>query len=221
MGEQFFPTKKHSFRSWKSQFLAELQANAVAWNLDPAAVAEFAASCADLDDKIEAQTAALTAARAAKEAENRVRGEVEAKVRSFARQVKAIPGITNADLLALGLQPRDRTLTRSSAPNSAPQGAIVRHERLTHVLRIRNPENPESLAKPRGVVGCEVWRWIGPAAPPDIADYTLLGVALKSRYEARAKPEHAGETAWYRFRWITRRGETGDWSAEVVGMILG
>jgi hypothetical protein len=221
MGERSLPTKKDEFRVWKAQFLARIQANAGAWGLDAGDVANFAMVCADLDAKRAAQLSALAEAKAATEAEEAARSIVVQQVRSFARQLKANPGIEDADIVSLGLKPRDRTPTRATVPDAAPIGAIVRHARLTHVLRIRNAETPDSVAKPRGVVGCEVWRWIGPAAPPDIADYTYLGTAYKSRFEARAKSEDAGQTAWYRLRWITTRGETGTWSAEVVATILG
>ncbi len=90
--------------------------------------------------------------------------------------------------------------------------------RLQHILRFCDEATPTRRAKPKGVIGAEVW--VKVAAPGDVpgdalpsgppsqgpTDFKFLLLSTRSPVKVAYTGDQAGHTAHYMIRWIIRRG---------------
>ncbi len=83
---------------------------------------------------------------------------------------------------------------------------------------------PTSKAKPKGVMGCEIWVKVSPAGdpPPVGADgLTFLTLDTARPYIAEFDGADGGKTAHYMLRWVRSNGDKGPWSETVSATISG
>lgn len=122
--------------------------------------------------------------------------------------------LTTDDRNKLNLPERDEVLTPSEVPNFAPTAAFDRISNRMHILRISNPEDPDSKAKPEGADAVEVHRFVGDTEPTD-SDYRYIGDAREHLFESNFEEADQGKRAWYMLRYKNTRGETGPWSEPI------
>jgi len=128
--------------------------------------------------------------------------------------------ITDRALAAAGFPPRDKVKTASAAPTTAPVGWID-FGRRKHVIYFRDSATPDSEAKPKGVRGCEIHRYIGDAPPASEDDFKWVVTDSDSPYVAFYDMELAGKKVWYMLRWVSNGGETGEWSETIEATVNG
>ncbi len=74
---------------------------------------------------------------------------------------------------------------------------------------------PKSRARPKGVLGAEVWVKLvdaGQPAPTDPAVLSFLTLTTRPTVRTEFKAMDGGKTAVYMLRWVNTRGEKGPWS---------
>ncbi len=85
-------------------------------------------------------------------------------------------------------------------------------KRLRHTLRYVDESTPTRRARPRGVIGAEVWVKVSALGDPSASDPgELKFLLLSTRTPAVAEftgPD-GGKTAHYMLRWLSTRGEAG------------
>lgn len=126
--------------------------------------------------------------------------------------IKANMGVTNEDKIALGLHVDDPTRTPVPAPTTAPLLMITGAFSGTHELRYADETTPASRRKPEGVMQLQLSMVVGDGPATDPGDARLVGLYTKQPITVEHEPEHAGRTATFFGRWITRKGLVGPWS---------
>jgi hypothetical protein len=124
--------------------------------------------------------------------------KVKKTLRTLARKLENA-GASKTDLIALSMR-------RSSEQNlsqtwTRPRGIIDTSQRFTHTIRIFDENTPETIRKPRGVSGCEVYVKIGGDAPVGLSDCKYQNFTRKSIYRVEYDGENIGKQAHYIFRW--------------------
>ena len=74
---------------------------------------------------------------------------------------------------------------------------------------------PTRRARPKGVLGAEVWLTLidaGQPAPTDPSALAFLTMAIKPSIRADFRSGDGGKTAVYMTRWVNTQGEKGPWS---------
>jgi hypothetical protein len=109
----------------------------------------------------------------------------------------------------------------AETPTSRPVALVQTRQRLTHQPRpgaapkgAPDQSTPTRRARPKGVLGAEVWVKLLDAdqpAPTDPAALTFLTMTTRPSFRADFKPGEGGKTAVYLARWINTRGEKGPW----------
>jgi hypothetical protein len=117
--------------------------------------------------------------------------------------------ITNEDRTALGITVYDTVKTRVPVPAMAPAGKVEKINPGEHIIRNTNPDTPASRAKPKGVSGARVFRFIGTAAPASPTDYVYIGIAKRVKFKSTFNATDAGKKAFYILQYENTRGETG------------
>ncbi len=88
-------------------------------------------------------------------------------------------------------------------------------KRLRHTLRYVDEATPTRRARPRGVIGAEVWVKVttpGDPPPSDPGELTFLLLRTRTPAVAAFTGPDGGKTAHYMLRWLSTRGEAGPWS---------
>lgn len=194
---------------------------------DPAGYSLTAAMATDLkneltafEDELDAYDQTQVSEDAALQAKNTRRKTILTKGRQHMRLMRATPEITNEKLAEANLDAYDTTKTDSAAPTSAPVG-WVDYGKLKHTIYFRDSATPDSEAKPKGMKGCEIWRFVGNAAPAADGDYDFVTLDSGSPYVAFYTLENAGKKVWYRLRWISNGSDAGEWSETIEATVNG
>ncbi|CAN5215555.1 hypothetical protein BH10ACI1_BH10ACI1_27160 [soil metagenome] len=128
--------------------------------------------------------------------------------------------VSESALAAAGMPPRDTTKTPTPAPKTAPIG-YVDYGKLKHVISFRDSATPDKKAKPAGMLGCEIWRFIGTAPPTAESDYQYVATDTDSPYVSMFQMADAGKKVYYQLRWLSKSGERGGWSETIEATING
>lgn len=164
---------------------------------------------------IAAQQAALSATQTKDEA----RANFETALRVAAQKVHVTARFDNSLRAAVGLPPREGTRTAVGTPATRPVGRLEAVGPLTLTLHFTDELTPTQLARPRGMRGCEIFVFIGDAAPTDPAGYTFLTLDTRTPYTHQHQPADVGKTATYLLRWQNTKGQTGPFSRPVSAKI--
>jgi hypothetical protein len=154
------------------------------------------------------------------EAKNAAREQALTRGRGQRRITRAHTGISNELLASAGLAPYDDVKTASASPTSAPV-AMVDFGKLRHTVNFRDTAMPDSIKKPDGILGAEIWLKIGGEAPVDNKECQYLATDTATPYLNTFGAADAGKTAWYLLRWVSKNGDKGDWSEAVSATING
>lgn len=177
-----------------------------------------------LNDSFEASLDAHDASEAAQEADRVTKDDWHDKVLNELRRQRNIAyadtTITKEMLAGFGLPPRDATKTETPAPTTAPTGR-VEYGKLKHTIHFRDSATPDRKAKPKGVRGCEIWRYIGTTPPTTENDLSYVATDSDSPYVAFYEMQDANKIVYYTLRWVSNNGETGEWSETIQATING
>ena len=126
--------------------------------------------------------------------------------------------LTVEDRNAIGLIERKSTRTTPAPPTTHPIGYINTINRLQHTISFTDEDG--SLAKPKGVRGCQIWCKVGEPVT-DVQELSFLAMSSASPYVHKFDIPAAGKTVYYWLRWENTRGKTGPWSAAVNATVNG
>jgi len=172
-----------------------------------------------------AHVRAQAAAESARQSKDAARRTLEAAARPITSFIQGFPKTTDADRATIGITVRDVSGTPTPIPTTRTQTLVQSGQRLTHTLRLSaatrskpDESTPTRRARPKGVLGAEVWLTLidaGQPAPTDPSALAFLTMATKPTFRADFKPGDGG-TKWggavYMPRWVNTQGETGPWS---------
>lgn len=134
------------------------------------------------------------------------------KTRQLVAQVRGRPGLSDADLVGLGLRPRSRSRRRLRVPDRLPALRVTPTLRGVLEFWVIDPARPGSRAKPRGVHSLYLYRWVEAGARLALteASQALPGVESAGPPGERAAAVSGGQPSLYRGagRWQMVKGST-------------
>lgn len=184
-----------------------------------ATVAELTASFNKWDTSYTGSIQQRDAARAAVVSKDENRNGLEEMIRTIARQIQADPNVTDAEKAAAGLPVHSTARTPVAVPTTAPSAVIDRTQVQEHTIRLFDDANPHRRSRPKGVMLCEIIGFVGNVHPTE-DQFRPFGLATRLTKVVSFSASDSGKTAWYRFRWVNRRGEEGPWSETFTAPIL-
>jgi hypothetical protein len=217
----YIPRSDAEFDVWQRNFVTKTKAGKGKFGLSDtteASLTQLQAAWQMAHQQYQSDQTALNASRAAKET---AREQYTAELRAQAQVTRHTPGLTDADLAELGLKPRDTTRTAPAVPDSRPVLTIDTSKPLQHTLNFFDEETPTSRAKPDGVLGCEIWFFIGDTPPADPAQFHLAALDTSTPYVKTFEGAAAGQPVHYRVRWLNTRQQPGPWSQLYTATITG
>jgi hypothetical protein len=134
-------------------------------------------------------------------------------LRPYAVTVSLNAGVTAADKIAVGVNPRTSGLTPVAAPTSVPVLSLIGATFLQHLLRYRDTGAPStSRSKPVNVTQIQIFAATSMTVISDPSTLPLKIIATKVPVTVTWDSSERGKTAYYAARWQTRRGLFGPWS---------
>jgi hypothetical protein len=211
----YIPRADGAFDAWQTNFQAYIDAHYGELGLPSDVPVRVKVARIDWDRAYADHTAARQAAAAARREKDDRRGDYDALIREVVRRVQARVSVTDAQRAALGITVRDAEPTPAPAPTTRPLVVVDFSKRLRHTLPYVDESTPTRRARPRGVIGAEVWvKVAAPGDPPPSGPGELTFLLLSTRTPAVAEFDgpDGGKTAHYMLRWLSTRGEAGPWS---------
>lgn len=142
------------------------------------------------------------------------RNAAEQLCRQYYSLIKPNAGVSDADKIAIGVNPVNRGRTRVNCPQTLPALSILAATFGTHTLRYKD-SLADGSGKPFGATQLQLFVAIGDQRvgdPKEAAFYrgftiNPMGVAFDAKDD--------GKLATYFGRWASRRGDVGPWSLPV------
>lgn len=217
----YLPNTDADLLAWAKNFREAIAADAASLSLTGDDVTEVKSLITAYEEAFNSNITKQAEARASRELKDSTRQNLEAGLRERARRVKATKDVTNEKLAALGLNAPDSEPAPKGAPQSRPVVSVDTSQRLQHTINWSDENSTSSRAKPKGVMGAEVWVKVGDAPPADESELRFLALDTATPYTAAFEITDGGKTAHYMLRWINTKGEKGAWSQTVSATITG
>jgi hypothetical protein len=209
--------------AWATNFAAYAGAHLAELGIDAADIAPIAAGRTDFYMKMHENVTAQQAAQSARQAKDDSRDALESAIRQLVRQLQVSGDVDDTERAALGITVPDTVRTTATGGiDTRPIGMVDTSQRLRHEIRFTDEATPTSRAKPKGVMGCEIWVKVtnpGEAAPVGADGLSFLSLDTASPYIAEYDGANGGKTAHYMLRWVKSGGEKGPWSETVSATI--
>jgi hypothetical protein len=193
----------------------------------PTVYGATAAQAADLDtkrksyaDELAAHLAAQSEARTQRAVKDERRDVLEEVLRDLARIAKAVPGITEAQLTALGI-PAAGSAGQTPSTATRPAAQVDTSERFKHTINFTDEATPTNKRKPSGVVGAEIYAKIDGAPPVDYKQCAFIALDTATPYVIEYEAAEVGKMAHYMLRWLLKDGSHSGWSETASATITG
>lgn len=216
MPDDYIPSGDPEFDIFQRQFITFVQPN-----IDPGGSWGIPGSA--FDPLLPLQTTWNAKWAVAQDKDSRTSADVEGKdnaraayetaLRAFVKEwITPNQNITNQQRKDMNVTVPDTERTRVPVPANAPGVTVKELKHLQHILRIIDPTQPNSKAKPDGVRSAQVWTFFGDNEPGDNSLYTFYGSANRFNFTVTFDAAERGKLVWYIARWENTRGEVGPWS---------
>jgi hypothetical protein len=204
----FFPSTDAALLGWATNFSTRLSAAPTTFNVTAAQCTAFATlvtaystALAGCEKSVRSKASVVT--------KNEARDAMKASAKLLANCVYGSATVTDAQKLQLGLNVR-ATPTPIPAPTAAPKLTIAEQHGWTFKLALRDAEPLSRKAKPTGVQGANVFSFVGPTPPTDIAAWKFEGGTTKNIVDCVVDSSLApGTLVWFTAFWFNPRMQSG------------
>ena len=143
-------------------------------------------------------------------------------IRQLVNIIQANPATTNQDRSDLQITVRDEQPSPAPIPLAGPALSVISTLGRSARIRLRDLANPDSRAKPEGVIGSTLFYFVGDAAPTDPQAWTFLANATRTLVDIDWPVAiAAGARVWLTAFWFNTRGESSPPSAEAISVRVG
>ena len=127
--------------------------------------------------------------------------------------------MTDAKRAESGMTVRSNTRTPAATPTTRPMAMVDTSQRLRHTINFKDELTPNSKKKPDGVMGAEIWCYIGAVPPVDASTCSFVALDTSTPYVVDYPGADGNKVAHYLLRWVNTRGDKGPWSETVSATI--
>ncbi|MBI5214716.1 MAG: hypothetical protein HY960_03080 [Ignavibacteriae bacterium] len=162
---------------------------------------------------------AQSAARAATVKKDDSREKLTKTMSSVLKKVNQNDAIPADQKIKVGITQSDSTPTASPKPSTRPMFRIDTSTHLQHTIHFFDETTPKSKGKPKGVLGCMIYRKIGGPAPVDETEMSFLVLDTATPYVVTFNASDVGKTVYYLGWWQNTTGQPGP-KTEIVSAVI-
>lgn len=219
----YIPGSDTAFQAWVENFVTYATAHIVDLGIGPPDLIPIAGGKTDFDTKMSANITAQQTAQSARQAKDDCRDSLESAVRALVKRLQVSGDVDDTERAALGITVRDKVRTETAGDiTTRPIGIVDTSQRLRHEIRFSDEATPTRRAKPKGIMGCEIWVKVtapGEPSPTSADELSFVTLDTASPYIAEFDGADGGKTAHYMLRWVKSSGDKGPWSETVSATI--
>lgn len=211
----YIPPKDAQFNNWITNFSTLITASPATYGLMASDAVTIAGVTSTWAAAYALVTSHATKTAMTVSAKNTAKINALAVVRPYSQQISLNPGVTSANKIALGLNPKTSTPSPITAPASNPiLGLLSQNPGIANMTYRDSATSPTSKAKPYGVKLIALYG-MGSATPitnPNLLP--LLTTPTKSPFQFAFPVGYTQGQMWYfAAKWQTQTGKQGPWSA--------
>jgi hypothetical protein len=178
------------------------------YGLTAATVTSYTALSTDYTAKLAVAVARETRSPVAVENKNAARKLLKVASVNLARTITAVSTVTNAQLIALGMNPRVSPQPRP-VPQTPPSVDVLGVAGRLVDIRVHDPASG-LRRKPFGATGANIYTAVGATPPTDPNLFQFQGTATRVKSQILFPASVAnGATIWISACWVNARGQTG------------
>lgn len=212
MSGSYMPSREPELRDWVVNFRTLVAASPAVYALVAADATVISAAVDDFVAKYLLATDPATRTLATVADKDGAKAEMVTVLRSYVARIKATPGVTDADKVILGLNPVRNPPTPVPPPGTYPLVTLSIPASLRITVALADATTPDSRARPRGAVGCQVFHSTAATPPEEYLDWRFAGFVTRNTFELAFNPADDMKRASVVARWQNAKGETGPWS---------
>jgi hypothetical protein len=206
----YIPTTDAGLLNWSAHFCELISAAPTSYGLTTSNATQLASLQAAYATSYSAAINPDTRGKSTVFAKRQARVNLTAYVRVLARQIQGMSTVTDQQRLDLGLPVHDVVPSPIPAPGVCPSILIVSTVVRTVKIRIQNPADPTSRARPAGCQGVSIFSYVGETAPTDPAQYRFEGSTSRNVVDVVfADTVAAGAKVWLCAFYYNAKGESG------------
>lgn len=216
----FYPRRDSDLRDWAANFASQVSASPGHYGLTAQDAAAFAALEQAYAHWYAKSQAAATRTVVNLRMKDAARKAMMAKGRELAAVVRARPGVTNEQLVSLGLRVRRKARRAVGVPDQKLRVRVRDRGMSWPAVRLEDWETGRSR-KPRGVSMAVVLFAVGDRPPGRVGDW-CFGMTtgdpvfgLDRLLVETGREAQPGQRVWLMACWVNDRGERGPWSEPV------
>jgi hypothetical protein len=218
----YIPPKDANFATWLANFATLIAASPATYGLMASDAATISAQNSAFAAAYALVTSPSTKTAATVSAKNTEKIIALATVRPYAQTIANNAGVSSANKIALGLNPKTSVPVPITAPTTMPILTAQSTSTAGTILRYRDSTaSPSVKSKPYGVTAVQLYAKASVTPITDPSLLTFFEVATKSPLTASLGSGAAGMTVYFAARWQTRKGLVGPWSPIISYVVAG
>jgi hypothetical protein len=208
----YIPSRNANLVAWGLNFSTLITASPATYGLVTGDAVAIAAQYTALAAAYALITSASTKTAATVSAFNGDKITALALWRNYAQAISLNAGVTSANKIALGVNPRTSVPTPITTPTTTPVLTAQSASTAGIIVRYRDSTaSPSVKSKPYGVIGTLIYAKASTTVITDPTTLTFEGTQTKSPFTL-SLPATAGMTVYVAARWTTKKGLIGPWS---------
>ncbi|MFT3786330.1 MAG: hypothetical protein QM770_09200 [Tepidisphaeraceae bacterium] len=214
----FLPRRDAELRTWSTAFRDQIVADPNAYGLTSAQAAHYASLHDAFEQCLSDAVGGATRGPRTVMLKDEARAALESAARGLGRIIRATPGVTDPQRVALGLsqaQPQPTPVVR--VDDFAPIVRVTSTHGRTISIRLDDPTHPSRKGKPRGVVGAAIFAWTGHTLPKTTSAWRFVCNTTRPTCDITFDASHTpGTKVWLTARWLDSQLQPGMPAAPVM-----
>ena len=210
----YIPPKDAAFGNWLDNFSSLISLSPPAYGLTPTDAVNIAGVTSLWDAAYALITSPSTKTAMSVQAKNVAKVNALALVRPYAQTISLNPGVSAANKIALGLNPKTSTPSPITPPASNPVLTLLSQAPGVVNFRYRDSAaSPSVKSKPYGVKSCQLFGLQSATVVTDPTKLNQVATMAKSPYQFAFPAGYTPGSTWYfACRWQTQKGGVSPWS---------
>lgn len=212
----YLPRTDSGLLSWASNLHERLAAAPATYKLDTGQIGDFGARLSSYSSLLSEAVNPITSTRGKVAAKNAAREALKKGARLLAFHLYG-QGLTDAQLINLGLTVRHPEKTPSETPAQSPTMSLVGVRGNVVSVKLRDSVVSSNRGRPAGVAGATVLAYVGESAPANIHDWKFATNTKRLDVEVVFDPSLApGTKVWITAFWRGMRDQSGPAADPIV-----
>jgi hypothetical protein len=213
----YLPRKDSELLTWLENFISQIIIHANEWDIPQQEIDALKEYLNRFESLYSITNSPLRTSIAVSQ-KNQARQEILTLVRRMIDFRLRNPVITDDQLVAMGLNVKDKIRTPVPPPTGHPQVyiSVVDARRIKIFFR---DQDSKKKAKPYGVTAAVLSYAVLNAPPAKHEDLNRVVLVTRTPYILTFTEEERAKTVYVAMRWMNKKGQTGTWS-EIVSAII-